>query len=293
MTTQSTRPITTPGFPAPRRQHEDDEVARTADRLVALRTRLERTDLRPGALVDAAFSELVGLCCHPPAGCAGRVLERVAPHAEALRALSATGEGLMERYWAERITTAADPLAELDRFPYLGNYHDLVRLELAALAAVGVPAPRRAVVLGSGPLPLTGLVLAARHGVDVLHVDRDPDAARAGDAVAAALGIPARTVQADAAAPSAAGDLAAGLAGADLVLVGALVGADAAAKEALGTRLAAAAPHATLLVRTAAGLRTLLYPEATAADLPGLDVLLEVHPRTDVVNSVLVARARR
>ena len=76
------------------------------------------------------------------------------------------------------------------------------------------------------------------------------------------------------------------------MLVGALVGPDAATKAAITARLTTATgPGTTLLVRSAAGLRTLLYPEIVPADLPALDVLLEVHPRTDVVNSVLVARA--
>nr|WP_304633511.1 nicotianamine synthase family protein [Pseudonocardia sp. C8] len=252
---------------------------------------LARTDLRPGIVVDAAFGELVELCCHPPVGCTEQVLERVAGHADALRSLAATGEGRMEAYWSDRITAAPDPVAELRRFPYLGNYHDLVRLELAALTAAGVPAPRRVAVLGSGPLPLTGLVLAERHGAEVLHVDRDGTAAAAGDAVAEAVGIPARSLVADLAEPLPR-TVVAELGRADVVVVGALVGDDARAKGVITARLAAAAPHAVQLVRSAAGLRTLLYPAVAAADLPALEVLLEVHPRTDVVNSVLVARPR-
>ncbi|MFP5073181.1 nicotianamine synthase family protein [Pseudonocardia nantongensis] len=264
-------------------------------RVLALRGRLEATDLRPGPAVDAAFGELVGLCCHPPDVCTGTVLDRLAPHLDTLRALSAIGEGRMEEHWADRIATAADPRAELERFPYLGNYHDLVRMELAALAAVGVPAPRHVVVLGSGPLPLTGLVLAQRHGASVVHVDRDPGAVRAGSAVAAATGpgVPVRSLLADLEAPRLRPELAAELGRADLVLVGALVGADPDTKSAISARLAEAVrPAARLLVRSAAGLRTVLYPPVGTEDLPGLEVLLEVHPRTDVVNSVLVARAR-
>lgn len=292
MTTQSHPPLTAPDFPAPRRNHDGPETRRTVDRLIALRHRLERTDLRPCDAVDAAFGELVGLCCHPPAGCTAHVLDRIAPHADALRTLASTGEGHMEAHWARRIAGDADPDAALERFPYLGNYHDLVRLETGALAALGLPGPRRAVVLGSGPLPLTGLVLAERYGADVLHVDRDPTAIEAGDAVAAAVGIPARSLVADLDGPLPP-ELVTELRAADLVLVGALVGTDRAAKDAITARLAAAAPDAVLLVRSAAGLRTLLYPEVTPADLPHLDVLLEVHPRTDVVNSVLVGRPRR
>ncbi|WP_158092357.1 MULTISPECIES: nicotianamine synthase family protein [Pseudonocardia] len=293
MTTQSSQAITAIGVPAPRAPRDGGGAAdRTADRLVALCEELERTDLRPSPVVDAAFGELVRLCCHPPAGVIGQVLDRLAPHVDRLRRLSSAGEGLMERYWADRIVGAPDPAAELEQFPYLGNYLDLVRLELAALDAVGLGVPRRVVVLGSGPLPLTGLVLAARHGAEVLHVDRDPAALAAGTAVAEAIGTRTRAMVADLSSAALPAELVAEIGCADLVLLGALVGADAAAKDAITTRLAdVAGPDTGLLVRTAAGLRTLLYPEVLPADLPGLDVLLEVHPRTDVVNSVLVARA--
>lgn len=295
MTTQSSRPTTRTGSPATRLGSPGTEAEETVQRVLGLRRRLEATDLRPGPAVDAAFGDLVGLCCHPPEGCTGPALDRLAPHLEGMRALCATGEGRLEEHWADRIAGAADPVAELRRFPYLGNYHDLVRMELAALAALGTPAPRRVVVLGSGPLPLTGLVMAERHGASVVHVDRDPAAVRAGTAVAAATGSGARvrSIVADLESPWPTPALTTELGRADVVLVGALVGADRAAKAAVTTRLAdAVRPDARLLVRSAAGLRTVLYPCVDAGDLPGLEVLLEVHPRTDVVNSVLVARPR-
>lgn len=265
------------------------------EEVIALRHRLERTDLRPGRVVDAAFTELVRLCCHPPIRPTAATLDRIGPHAAALRALCGTGEAWLERHWAQRIAASPDPRAELARFPYLDNYRDLVRMELGALAALGRPTPRRVVVLGSGPLPLTGLVLAADHGAEVVGVDRDPIALQAGDAVAAATGLqPAvRGLVADLEATLTA-PLRSELEQADAVVVAALVGADPAAKAAVTARIAEAArPDTLLLVRSAAGLRALLYPEVTPADLPALDVLLEVHPGTDVVNSVLVARRRR
>lgn len=295
MSTHRSRTTTaTASFPAPRRS-VGREAGETADRLLALRSRLEATDLRPGLAVNTAFGELVRLCCHPPQGCTGPVLDRLGPHLDALRALCALGEARMEEHWAARVVAADDPRAELERFPYLGNYHDLVRLETAALAAAGASAPGHVVVLGSGPLPLTGLLLAERYGATVTHVDRDPDALRAGDAVTAALGRDGvRGVAADLESTRPDPGLDAELARADLVLVGALVGAHAAAKAAIVGRVAAATgPGTTLLVRSAAGLRTVLYPPVEPEDLPGLDVLLEVHPHTDVVNSVLVARPRR
>lgn len=278
------------------REHDQTVTDRVADRVIELRHRLERTDLRPGRVVDAAFTELVQLCCHPPTRPSAATMARIGPHAAALRALCAAGEGRLERHWGRRIAASRDPRAELARFPYLDNYRHLVRLELGALAALGHPPPAHAVIIGSGPLPLTGLVLAGEYGATVVHVDRDAAALDAGDAVAAAVGLGSsvRSLAADLEAPLTDASLCAELARADVVLVAALVGCDGRAKAGVAARLARAVqPETLLLVRSAARLRALLYPEVTAEDLPALDVLLEVHPRTDVVNSVLVARSRR
>ncbi|MDN5749751.1 MAG: nicotianamine synthase [Pseudonocardia sp.] len=262
-----------------------------AERVIALRHRLEATDLTPGAVVNSAFGELVTICCRTPDATATATLRHVTAHAPAIRAICATGETALEHHWSRRIAAAPDPRAELRRFPYLGNYRDLVRLELGALAALGVPTPRRVVVAGSGPLPLTGLVLAADHGAEVVHVDRDVASRHDGDKVTAALGLGDRVTSlcVDLAEPDPALDAA--VARADVVVLAAMVGVDGPGKAAVSARLAAVLrPEARVVVRSANRLRTLLYPAVTPADLPGLTVLLEVHPATDVVNSVLVAR---
>ena len=48
-------------------------------------------------------------------------------------------------------------------------------------------------------------------------------------------------------------------------------------------------PGTLLLVRSARGLRTLLYPEVDVNRLGGWRPLAVVHPFTEVVNSVIVA----
>lgn len=262
-----------------------------AERVIALRYRLEATDLAPSDAVNSAFGELVMLCCRTADADAAATLHHVTAHIPALRAICATGETALEQHWSRRIAAAAHPRAALGEFPYLDNYRDLVRLELGALAACGVPTPRRVVVAGSGPLPLTGLLLAAEHGAEVVHVDRDVCSLQDGDKVTAALDLGDRVTSLCADLTGADPALDAALAEADVVVLAALVGGDGAGKAAVSARLAAALrPDARVVVRSAVRLRTLLYPAVTPADLPGLTVLLEVHPATDVVNSVLVAR---
>ncbi|MHA6794347.1 nicotianamine synthase family protein [Pseudonocardia bannensis] len=265
-----------------------------ARRLHELRERLAATDLQPSAQVNAAFSELVELCCRTPPPVEGEVLRQVVEHAPSLRALCAAGECELERHWATRIVAARDPQVALRAFPYLANYQDLVRLELGALAAVGEPVPSRVVVLGAGPLPLTGMVLAADHGAHVVHVDRDAESLSLGTELMRTLGLGDRisSVHADLEDPAGREAVAAACREADAVVLAALVGADAPAKAEISRWLGTAlTPGTPVLARSAAGLRTLLYPRVGPDDLPGLEVALEVHPRTDVVNSVLVARA--
>ncbi|SNR36120.1 nicotianamine synthase [Haloechinothrix alba] len=266
-----------------------------AHRVGQLREQLEAVpDLNPSDTVDALFTELVELCCSTPPRVAEAAMAGLDQHASALQNLCASGESALEEYWARRIAAATDPEAELARFPYLNNYRDLVRMELGMVAAMGEPRPARVAVLGSGPLPLTGLILAGEYGARVVHVDRDGDSLASGAAVASALDVPGvgTGVRADLEDPDCVDTLVqAGVHTCDVVVLAALAGQDARAKRAIGERLGALLPaHTLVLVRSAVRLRRLLYPQVRAEDLTGLRVELEVHPYTDIVNSVLVAR---
>ncbi|MFC6286123.1 nicotianamine synthase family protein [Nocardioides sp. GCM10027113] len=266
-----------------------------AQRLTDLADLLGATDLRPGPEVDRAFGELVGLSLAPHhgvvrAGQAAEVMRLLGPRVAEIRDLCARGETELETCWAQRILAAADPVAELDRFPYLGNYRALVALELAAVRGLGEE-PRTAVVVGSGPLPLTGLVLARDHGLDVTLVDRDADSLALGDRVAAALGVPGVTSRLADVSGEVPGPALAALAGADLVVHAALVGSDGLQKHRALSRVAEAMrPGAHVVVRSAAGLRELLYAPASVDDVACLSLQLELHPHHEVVNSALVAR---
>ncbi len=266
-----------------------------AERVGQLRARLEAAPcLRPSLEVDALFTELVRLCCTTPPRLAEAAMVCLADHAQPLRRLCAAGERELETHWSQRIAAAADPRVVLAEFPYLQNYRDLVRMEVAAVAAMGVPVPSRVAVLGSGPLPLTGLILAHDYGAKVRHVDRDAECLALGDAVTSALGLSAEvtSVRADLESPACGATLAsAGIGDCDVIILAAMVGEDATAKRAISRRLAGLAGRDPVrLARSAVRLRSLLYPQVRAEDLVDMRVELEIHPGNDVVNSILAAR---
>jgi hypothetical protein len=250
-----------------------------------------QSSLAPGPRVDELFHRLVELTVSLGLAEAAAVLAE--PEVQALRPhlqrLCATGEAELERMWAARIAASPSAPAELDRFPYLENYRLLVALEWSAVqGAAGRRPPARVAFVGSGPLPLSPLLLANDHAVIVDGFDRDRRAVAQSQAVIAALApdVPLRIRHGD---TTRCPDLRAY----DVVVLAALVGSTPAAKRAVIRRVGARMrPGALLVARSAHGARTLLYPVLDLEALTGLDLLSVVHPLNQVINSIVLARTR-
>lgn len=287
--------LTVPATPAPRA----DSTGSFCRRILGLHERLSaQRSLAPSPVVDALFGNLVSACVSAdgvdvPAVLADPRIHAVRPD---LVRLCAEGESLLERAWARRALAADDPHAETAAFPYLSNYEQLARLELHALAGTGhrAESTRRICFVGGGPLPLSAVLLGRHLAAEVTVVDRD---ARAVDLSGRLTGrlAPAgriRVVLADAAS---APDMARTVAGSDVVVVAALVGMTAEQKRTVLRAIGAAVrPGAYVVIRSADGLRSLLYPVVDLRDVrhAGLTPEVLVHPLGEVINSVLVARRR-
>lgn len=265
------------------------------------------SSLDPCAEVDALFSQLVLAVREAPPELATTILADpvMAAVRERLQELCAEGEYRLEVSWAGRILNrpAEASWPALRSFPYYRNYERLAWLELQGLAASsewyvepgpGAAGPdherrgpaRRALFVGSGPLPLTSIVLAQAHGFHMTNVDLDGPACALGARLAERLGLASNMafVQRDIR------DLA-DLEGFDVVFVAALVGQRRAEKRAVLSHIARRlSREALVVVRTAQKVRTLLYPGVELGDLGGLVPLLELHPHDEVINSVIIAR---
>jgi nicotianamine synthase len=241
------------------------------------------TSLAPSQPVNALFSELVQLCATSDGDQALRCsdIQAIAP---ALQRLCCEGEYELEREWARRIIDSAEPADELERFPYHGNYLQLVEMEAHALFGLGHTTVRTAAFIGSGPLPLSAILLTERFGIAVENVDREAEACGLAVKVTERLGLgqALRFHHCDLLEFGS-------LESFDVVFLAALVGTHRAEKRLLLAHLAARMrPGAVLLVRTASQLRTLLYPETRIEDLSGFAPQLVLHPLNEVINSVIV-----
>lgn len=253
----------------------------------------ELPSLVPSPEVNALFSELV-VACIPPSTVD---VDLLGPEVQDMRArlirLCSAAEGHLEAHYSDLLATHDNPLDHLSSFPYFNNYIKLSQLEHSLLARhIPGPPPSRVAFLGSGPLPLSSLVLAARHlpaaSFDNYDISFDANE-RARRLVRADADAGARMafVTADVA------DVTDELAGYDVVFLAALVGMAVEEKAALVAHLGRhMAPGAALVVRSAHGARGFLYPVVDPEEIRrgGFEVLTVHHPQDEVINSVIIAR---
>ncbi|TKV90678.1 hypothetical protein SEVIR_9G044800v4 [Setaria viridis] len=273
---------------------QNHEVAALVEKISGLHAAIAKLpSLSPSPAVDALFTALVTACV--PASPVD--VSRLGPDAQKMREelirLCSDAEGQLEAHYADTLAAFDNPLDHLARFPYYRNYLDLSRLEYELLARY-VPglAPARVAFVGSGPLPFSSLVLAARHLPGTLFDNYDRCAAaneRAKKLVRADADLSKRMSfrTADVA------DLTEELAEYDVVFLAALVGMAAEDKARVVAHLGRhMAPGAALVVRSAHGARGFLYPVVDPEDIGrgGFEVLAVYHPDDEVINSVIVPR---
>ncbi|KAF7722329.1 putative 26S proteasome regulatory subunit [Apophysomyces ossiformis] len=251
--------------------------------------------LKPSSCVNTLFTRLVQMCVvEYDQDVTHRVLRH--PNIQALtgplRAICSSGEYLLEWYWAGKLVSlykqeAANPISQ---FVYYENYVGLSRLELHALEGIGATLTR-VVFVGSGPLPLSSILMAQqcakiRH---VDNVDNNHQAIVISSQLVRSLGMQDRLKFHEVDASQ-----YAGYGHADVVILGALVGDKQQKMEFLKRIADDMRPGAVVMVRSAHSLRKLLYPSVEPFELNacGFETLAEVHPHNEVVNSVLIAKRR-
>lgn len=262
------------------------------DRIHSIYSTLASADsLQPVPHINKTFTDLVGLTGQVSAKEAAAILAddeitKIIPH---LRAMCCEGEAYLELHWAKKIILDTQPSAALKAFPYYDNYVQLTQLEYHSLHLTGNHNPKRALFVGSGPLPLSGILLAQQYGLKVDTIDNDTQAVEVSQQLIDRLGLAdaVRITQADATTYTRYGEY-------DVVFLAAMVGLNAQAKQAIIATIQQQMRQGGLLVaRTAHELRTLLYPPVNIDLIEGFDAQVVVQPLNEVVNSVIVLEQPR
>ncbi|XWS14183.1 hypothetical protein CRYUN_Cryun36dG0101700 [Craigia yunnanensis] len=252
-------------------------------------SRLE--DLSPSIHVNTLFTKLVLTCLSPSDIDVTRLSERAQEMRSRLIKLCGESEGILEGHFSTLIGSHANPLYHISIFPYYSNYLKLTQLELSMLKKYCTTLPNRVAFIGSGPLPLTSIILATKHLMTTSfhNYDMDPSAnAKAFQLVSSDPDLSKRMFFHTADIMN----VSSGLKECEVIFLAALVGMDKEEKTQVIHHLAEhMAPGAFLLLRSAHGARAFLYPVIDPCDdLLGFEVLSVFHPTDEVINSVIIVR---
>lgn len=249
--------------------------------------------LKPSKNVDTLFTELVHTCIPPSSINISTLPNNIQEIRSKLIRLCGEAEGHLEAHFSTLLATFENPLDHLDVFPYYSNYLKLSRIEYNILNEHYSPQdaqPKRIAFVGSGPLPLTSIVLASYHLKETTfhNYDIDPLA----NSMASRLVLPDPDLsQRMIFHTNNIMDVTDELKEYDVVFLAALVGMDIKEKVKVVQHLAKyMAPGAILMLRSAHGARVFLYPVVDPQDLQGFEVLSIFHPDDDVINSVVISR---
>lgn len=201
-----------------------------------------------------------------------------------VREVSALTETELEVAWARKIISAQNAAVMAQSFPYLDNYRELTRREVELITHTGlIPASHhKALVVGSGPLPLSAIELHKQTGMEIYQVDSSEEAVALSAGVCDSLGLLSRQYCASGQKVMLVGTY-------DVVLIAALAGATIQDKQAIVDNIL---PHLSaqgrIILRSARGNRELLYPAIKADEIKGVTKLAEYHPNDHIINSVFV-----
>ncbi len=248
---------------------------------------LRKKTLTPTPELSLLFHQLINTTSCTRTEIMRKILdsEKIKAITPELRCICAEGETALETVHAKTIINSNDPWSALEAYPYFTNYLEMLSLELSGIYAISATLGKSAAFIGSGPLPLTAILLAKKYGLAITCVDRNEHANTLARAVILKLGLSSRIqfVTADIFAVTALPY--------DHIFLAALVGINADEKKKAVEHIAEISQKTTtLILRTSQDLRTLIYqPIPLDAILP-LTKKIILQPLGAVVNSIIIAQ---
>ncbi|KAG8369702.1 hypothetical protein BUALT_Bualt14G0041400 [Buddleja alternifolia] len=248
-------------------------------------------NLSPSKDVDTLFTQLVITCIPPYPMDVNKLCTQIQDMRTNLIRLCGNAEGLLEKHYSTILGSYEKPLHHLQLFPYYSNYLKLGGLEFDLLSKHCPTQPTRLAFVGSGPLPLTSIVLASHHLTSTVIDNYDIDESANSMASKLVESHPDLSKRMNFYTNNIMNVSEEALKNYDVVFLAALVGMGIEEKMDVVEHLAKhMAPGAILMLRSAHGARAFLYPVVEPRHLRGFEVLSVFHPTDDVINSVVVAR---
>lgn len=250
--------------------------------------------LRPSKEVDALFGQLLTLCMSTDTDIdVHKMSQEVQDMRSHLIKLVGEATGCSEQHFSTILGSLEEnPIDHIDLFPAYTTYLNVTRIEFDLLTQHTTHVPTKIAFVGSGPMPLSSIIMAKFHLPNTTFHNFDIDS----EANALASRLVSRDPDLSQRMIFHTADIlnmtTESLREYDLVFLAALVGLDKEAKvKAIGHLEKHMAPGAHLLLRSGHGLRSFICQYVDPCDLKGFDVLTIYHPmNNEVPAAVVIAR---
>jgi nicotianamine synthase len=245
-------------------------------------------DLTPREEINNLFSSLVDIVISTPKDLSAQLLStpEIQTIQQDLLSICSKGEYELELAYAKKIRESHVPYETLAEFPYIENYKNLTAMEVEHLQPHTSDA-HRILFIGGGPLPLSAILMAQIHNIQVDILDKDETACSASKDVLQALGLEdqIRVIHGDISHTKT-------LETYTTVILAALVGESQQEKDKILQHIAEHTHKGTcLMLRSVQDLGKLLYPEVILNN-DAVTIVDFVHPKKDVINPILICTTK-
>ncbi|KAL1194827.1 Nicotianamine synthase 1 [Cardamine amara subsp. amara] len=254
---------------------------------------LKLESLKPSKEVDTLFEQLFTMCLPTDTSLdVTKMSHEVQDMRSNLIKLRGEAVGYLEQHYSTIWGSLEDnPLHHIDLFPTYTNYLNLSKLEFDLIMQHTTHVPTKIAFVGSGPMPLSSIILAKFHlpNTTFHNFDINPQAnALASRLVSRDPDLSRRMVFHTTDLLNITTEI---LSDFDVVFLAALVGLDKEGKVKAIEHLEKHMGHGSLLMlRSGHGVSAFLYQIVDPCDLKGFEVLTIYHPMAnEFVNSVVIA----
>lgn len=236
--------------------------------------------LAPSQWVNTLFGKLYEYCIHQENN-----LIKITPEIEDINDICANAEYELEIDFAKKIIQSDSPERTLYNFPYYQNYLHLVKLEYLNMSFFQ-PNISHILFLGSGPLPLSAIILAQRYHLHVTLVDHSRKALNISRKVIKKLNLEKNFdfICEDATTYSSQKKY-------DFVIGASLLFQTKWSENEILKHIKQNLSFPYLLLRSSDGFKQLLYRKIPKTTMKKhFDILLEIHPRNEIINSIFILK---
>jgi nicotianamine synthase len=235
--------------------------------------------LTPNKEVNSTFHSLVSKVIEN-----GEDSELTTGEINDLQRLASVAEYELELHWSELISRSKDPNKKIKEFPFYKNYLELTQLEWNSLEWCTKHRKHSVLFCGGGPLPMTAILLAEKHGVSSTIIDNDSFAVTSSKKLVSRLGLTKliNIEKADGATYQKYSEF-------NVVFVAALAGLELETKKRIFKSIYRNVLEGThVIARSAHGNRKILYKPLPEYLYSMFKPVIEIRPFNDIINSIVI-----